>query len=145
MKLAHCPYQKWGSLMRRFTIMLYSLIFFGFAAQGYADQNVGSAGYMLPLCRTWLKIAIEKDRETVRDILSTEPVRLTTAGMCAGEVVGISEALRVFELSCPPDGVTSEQLVRMVVSEIEKHPERLHEDFIVPAAAVFVGSWPCRK
>jgi len=42
------------------------------------------------------------------------------------------------EASCPPDGVTNEQLVRMVVSEIEKHPDRLHEDFIVPAAAIMI-------
>jgi hypothetical protein len=47
------------------------------------------------------------------------------------------------EASCPPDGVTNEQLVRMVVSEIEKHPDRLHEDFIVPAAAIMIASWPC--
>jgi hypothetical protein len=39
--------------------------------------------------------------------------------------------------------VTNEQLVRMVVSEIEKHPDRLHEDFIVPAAAIMIASWPC--
>ncbi len=51
----------------------------------------------------------------------------------------------MFELSCPPNGVTNEQLVRMVVSQIETHPEQLHEDFVVPASAVMVASWPCRK
>ena len=31
------------------------------------------------------------------------------------------------------------------VNEIEKHPERLHEDFIVPVSAVVMAAWPCRK
>jgi hypothetical protein len=31
------------------------------------------------------------------------------------------------------------------VGKVEKHPERLHEDFIVPAAAVMIATWPCRK
>jgi hypothetical protein len=33
----------------------------------------------------------------------------------------------------------------MVISEVERHPEKLHEDFIVPAAAVMMASWPCPK
>ena len=65
--------------------------------------------------------------------------------MCAGEVIGIAETLRMFEISCPPEGVTNQQMVRMAVNEIEKHPERLHEDFIVPVSAVFMAAWPCRK
>jgi hypothetical protein len=30
-----------------------------------------------------------------------------------------------------------------VQNQIERHPEGLHEDFIVPAAAVLVATWPC--
>jgi hypothetical protein len=45
----------------------------------------------------------------------------------------------------PASGVTNEQLVRMVVSQIEKHPEQLHEDFVIPASAVMIAYWPCRK
>jgi hypothetical protein len=93
-----------------------------------AEQNFGCANYMLPLCKTWLKVAVERDRAEVEHILKTDPVQLTSSGMCAGVVVGISETLRAFQLSCPPDGVTNDQLVRMVVSQIEKHPETLHED-----------------
>jgi hypothetical protein len=98
---------------------------------------------MLPLCKAWLKV-VERDPEAIT-ILRTDPIRLTTAGMCAGTVVGILEALRMFELACPPTGVTNDQLVRMVVSEIEKHPEQSHEDFIVAVSAVMIANWPCRK
>jgi hypothetical protein len=34
---------------------------------------------------------------TIKNILRADPVRLTTAGMCAGEVIGIAETLRTFE------------------------------------------------
>jgi hypothetical protein len=110
----------------------------------HAEQNFGSANYMLPLCKTWLKVAVERDRAEVEHILKTDPVRLTSSGMCAGVVVGISETLRAFQLSCPPDGVTNDQLVRLVVSQIEKHPENLHEDFIVPASAIMIATWSCK-
>jgi hypothetical protein len=134
---------QWGTAMRRLMVVMA----LGLAAlgQAYAEENLGSAGYMLPLCKAWVKFAVDKDVEAIKNILRTEPIRLTTAGMCAGMVVGISEALRAFELYCPPDGVTNGQLVRMVVAAIEKLPERLHEDFVVPASAVMIAHWPCRK
>ena len=65
--------------------------------------------------------------------------------MCAGVVVGISETLRMFELACPPELVSYEPLVRMVVAEIEKHPEQLTEDFIVLASEVMMLSWACKE
>jgi hypothetical protein len=98
--------------------------------QAQAEENRGSTNYMLPLCKTWLKI--DRDAEAIT-ILRTEPIRLTSASMCAGIVVGIVEMLRTFELACPPDGVTNDQMVRMVVSQIEKRPDQLHQDFIVQA------------
>jgi hypothetical protein len=114
-------------------------------AQPHAEENRGSANYMLPLCKSWLMVNVDKDIDALKNILRTEPIQLTMGGMCAGMVVGISEALRAFELYCPPDGVTNDQLVRMVVAEIEKRPERLHEDFVVPVSAVMVAHWPCHK
>jgi Rap1a immunity proteins len=129
--------------MRRLMVALLALAALRPAA-ARAEQNYGSANHMLPLCKDWLKVA-EKDIEAIKSILRREPGRLTAVGMCAGFVVGVSEALRAFELSCPPDGISNEQLVRMVVSEVEKHPELLHEDFIVPTAAVMIAAWPCRK
>ena len=110
-----------------------------------AEENPGSANYMLPLCKVWLKIAIDKDVEAIKNILKTEPFQLTTAGMCAGTVIGIVETLRMFKVTCPPDGVTNEQLVRMVVNPIERHPENSHEDFVVPASVAFAATWPCHK
>ncbi len=131
--------------MRRLMVMMFVLAAFGPAPRAHAEQNLGSANYMLPLCKTWLKVA-DKDVETMKNIFRTDAVgRLISAGMCAGVVSGILETMRMFELSCPPEGVTNDQLVRMVVTEIERQPEKMHEDFIVPASAVMMVSWPCRK
>jgi hypothetical protein len=100
--------------------------------QAQAQENRGSAKYMLPFCQTWLKVAAARDVEVVGSILKTEePIRVMTSGMCAGVVVGVAETLRTVELACPPEHVSYEPLVRTVIAEIEKHPEQLGEDFIV--------------
>jgi hypothetical protein len=81
--------------------------------------------------------------------------------MCAGVVIGIAETLRTLELACPPYQVSNEQLFRMVVEEIEKHPERMpeefsvlareefsvlaREEFSVLAREVMMAAWPCKK
>jgi hypothetical protein len=113
--------------------------------QGQAQENRGSANYMLPFCQTWLKVAVERDPEVVGSIFKTEePIRRPPPGMCAGLVVGVAETLRMVELACPPEHVSDEPLVRMVIAEIEKHPEQLGEDFIVLASEVIMASWPCK-
>jgi Rap1a immunity proteins len=111
--------------------------------QTEVQKNRGSAKYMLPFCQTWLKVAAEQDPEAVGSILKREePIRLTSSGKCAGLVVGIAETLRMVELACPPEHVSDEPLVRMVIAEIEKHPEQLGE--IVLASEVMMAYWPCK-
>jgi hypothetical protein len=115
-----------------------------------AEENRGSAGYMLPACKSWLQVA-SHDLASVKNEIATGNARpggivqhFMMAGMCAGFVVGIFEHLRSFSSICPPDGVTNEQLVRMVVTDLERHPEHMHEDFVVPVTARLMVSWPCR-
>jgi hypothetical protein len=115
------------------------------------EENRGSAGYMLPLCKSWLQVA-SFDVGAVKSELATGNAKpggivehLTVAGMCAGTVIGIFEALRAFQLICPPDGISNQQLVRMAVNHIERRPETMHEDFIVPVGARLMATWPCHK
>jgi hypothetical protein len=65
--------------------------------------------------------------------------------MCAGVVIGIAETVRTLELTCSPYQVSSQQLIRMVVEEIEKHPGRMPEEFSVLAREVMIAAWPCKK
>jgi hypothetical protein len=71
------------------------------SAVANADENVSSANYMLPLCKTWLKVNVEHDRDEIKHILTTDPVQFTSSGMCAGFVIGVTETLRVARVSCP--------------------------------------------
>jgi hypothetical protein len=130
--------------MRRSAIVTLVLAALASANQGHAEENRGSADYLLPLCKTWLDFA-EKEVETIRDMGRAEPIRLIAAGMCAGFVVGVLETLRSNKQSCPSKDLSNPQLVRRVVSEVEKHPDRLHEEFVVPARAAMIESWPCHK
>ena len=130
--------------MRRLAMAVLVFALLALANPGHAEENRGSADFLLPLCKTWLDFA-EKEEETIKDMGRTDPVRLTAAGMCAGFVVGVLDTLRSIKLSCPPKDLSNPQLVRTVVSEVEKHPDRLHEDFIVPASAVMKELWPCNK
>jgi hypothetical protein len=130
--------------MRRLAVVAFVLITLSSASQGQTEENRGSVAYLLPLCKTWLDF-VEKEAETVRNMARTEPVRLTGAGVCVGFVVGVLETLRTTKLSCPPQDISNPQLVRTVLSEIEKHPDWMQKDFIGPVREVIIRSWPCRR
>jgi hypothetical protein len=112
-------------------------------AQLRAEENLDSANFELPACKTWLKLT-EYDIEAAKALLQ-DGGRILRVSDCPGVVRGIFRTLQRFKLSCPPDGVTLNQVVRMVVNHFEKHPEQLHKDFDEIATAVMIVSWPCPK
>jgi hypothetical protein len=123
-----------------FNVLLMALVL---STTSHAEQISGSSKNMLPLCKTWLKITVDRDQAEIANILKAEPARLTNAGMCAGVVIGIAQALRVSELSCLPAGMANEQLVQTVLKEIENHPEKLDEDFAAAVSAAVIAIWTC--
>src|SRR5580704_2168235 len=106
-----------GNTAMRLLISLITLLLVSIG-QAHGQQDDGSANYVLPLCKTWVKLATDTEGEEVGSIAKIESIRLTTSGMCAGVLVGISQTLRMFGLACPTNSVSNEQLVRMVVGEI---------------------------
>lgn len=111
--------------------------------QAHAQQNYESASYVLPLCKTWLEAIAKGDLEAVGSLGKTNPTRLITSGMCAGLIIGIAQTLRMFRLACPPDSISNEQLVRMVIEEIEKNPGQMAERFSLLASERVMIDWPC--
>ena len=114
-----------------------------------AQEDPLSGNYMLPLCKTWLRMA-PHDLDVIKDEIRTGNAKpggivqyFTEAGMCAGQVVGISVMLG--PLACIPSEVTNEQLVRVVVASIEKVPATMHENFSALVRAVIVDAWPCKN
>lgn len=74
------------------------------------------------------------------------------AGWCSGFVWGVSlaadswRAQAMEDQSCRmPDGVTGAQLVRIVVSYLEQHPEELHEDQLLLVTRAMTDAFPCKK
>jgi hypothetical protein len=121
-----------------------------------AQENAGSGNFMLPLCRTWLRIHSE-DLATIKAEISGEIgvalSRFEKAGLCAGFVIGVSEMLTMMSASptpgmpsaCIPKDANNDQLVRAVVNFADRHPEITHEDFVVLVGAAMSVAWPCPK
>ena len=91
-----------------------------------------SANYLMPACRNW--IAFAGDRQGIDE------------AMCAGIISGLAytaKFLRPDTSSCRPQGVTTGQMVRVVVAYIERRPERMYEDFRRLAIEAWHEAWPC--
>jgi len=54
------------------------------------------------------------------------------------------EFLRPEIAFCPPPGATNEQAIRVVIRDLEAHPEQLHLDFVTLAVVALHGAWPCK-
>lgn len=106
--------------------------------QARADENVASAGSMLPYCKA-----------SVRDSTGT-----FIEGFCAGIVVGVAALaqplfgpgqLRATERCVDiPKSMRSGQLIQAVVSYIEARPQRKNEQFTVMTLEALFDAWPCR-
>jgi hypothetical protein len=94
-------------------------------------EDLNSANYYLPGCKGWL------DREKK----VPGPVEALKEGLCAGFI----EGLTYIGTFCVPSGVTSGQVVAVVVKYIEARPERMHEQFGKLAIEALRAAWPCKR
>ena len=116
-----------------------------------AAENPRSASYILPACR-----------DAIARANSSSPF---LQGYCMGIVseishMGLMVALTqnftsytngvpepmIRKMLClvAPDDVTTDQMVRVVVTYFEKHPTRMHEDFRDLALEALRAEWPCK-
>jgi hypothetical protein len=119
-----------------------------------AQEDRSSANYMLPYCKSWLRMASSNPEAVKNEIRSAKAtpggvvMHFMLAGMCAGEMVGISTLLLGGSgdvKACIPLEISNEQLVHVVVSEVEKnHRTLMHLNFGVLASAVLMSEWPCK-
>ena len=122
-----------------------------------AQEDKGSGNVMVPLCRSWLRIH-SGDAEAVTNEIGRNGGealrRFEIAGICAGFVRGVSEVSRMLNEPprtpgiapvCMPTNATNDQLVRVVVSFAEHHPEMTNEDFAIVTTMAMATAWPCTK
>jgi hypothetical protein len=112
-----------------------ALILFSLGAEAQEGTYSDSANYLLQYCKYSLV-----DR----------PLGGYNVGFGAGVCMGMVDAAGFFTRalpsdlkSCRPQGVTREQLVRVVVAYVEARPERMHEDLLGLTIEAFRNAWPC--
>jgi hypothetical protein len=112
-----------------------------------AEQGTKNADDLLPYC----KLAKEPSRTSARDAVNV--------GQCLGIVEGISQMFRLLQeakeagtaefdpLLCTaiPVGITTLQLVDVVVKYGETFPELTHRPFTVLVMSAMRVAWPCNR
>jgi Rap1a immunity proteins len=105
---------------------------------GNANAQVMSANELLPACRD--VIAGVENRELKPGTLDVQQ------GACLGIIRALSYVARSLPpdlSSCAPQSVIVGQVMRVVVTYIERRPERMHEDFRYLAIEALHEAWPC--
>jgi hypothetical protein len=101
-----------------------------------AQQDTSSGNYFAAACK---EIA-------TGNIKSND---LFEAGMCAGEIEALSAVTPNLNLqqlrSCPPRTATRQQLAKVVMAYLDRHPEDLHHPLYLLIAIAFAGAWPCHN
>jgi Rap1a immunity proteins len=92
-----------------------------------AEEDINSANYVMRICRAWINH-------------SAAVMPTSVSGYCTGLVDGLAYA----GLRCLPDGVTTGQMILVVVAYIDARPARLHDDFKRLALEALRAAWPCR-
>jgi hypothetical protein len=82
-----------------------------------------------------------------------EPQYAVDASVCVGFVEGFVQGTYVTEnfhntpfenrMTCPPDGVTLVQFIRIVQKYIQEHPERAHLETRYLASEALIWAFPC--
>lgn len=98
-----------------------------------AQSDPSSAMGMLEGCRDYL--------DNPKGDMPTTFQKGFAKGLCMGLV---GSQLKASYL-CPPEGVTTEQAVRVVVDYIDGNPAVGAENFVIVAAQGLRKAWPCRR
>jgi hypothetical protein len=67
-------------------------------------------------------------------------------GVCAGTINGLKNSGPLYpepSRFCPPKASTVTQAVKVVVSYMDKHPEELHQSFLMLSLQAMREAWPC--
>jgi len=113
-----------------------------FAAPASGQDAVFTANSQMPGCRSALT-AIER---------STKPdlVGALGAGQCIGAINTLLMLAAADQFSppyrlCFAEGVSTPQIVRVVVRYIDARPERQHQSFTLLAMEAVRAAWPCPR
>jgi hypothetical protein len=119
-------------------LSLSSIIVLSLVGTASAGEDSHSANAIMPGCRGFLSNS------------DVTPVEAYEQGYCAGILEGLGYEAelseRVFKQAvfCVPEHVTREQELRVIVTYIDKHPEKMHQHFAFLAIMALRDAWPCK-
>jgi hypothetical protein len=104
-----------------------------------AQQDFSSGKYYLAACKGFMTSTSVDSAREARD-----------EGACFGAVQTLTilrgflrEFLPARYRFCMPEGATTGEAIRLIVSYMESRPERLHEQFVLLAIEALAEAWPC--
>ena len=110
-------------------------------AQTSVWEDDASAGFVLPGCKAALTNQINRP-------LTDQVDGSFLVGMCLGYIraIGMFTATPGGSRLCTDfPGVTSEEMVRVVIGYIEARPQSVNLPFIWLATDALINAWPCPK
>ena len=99
-----------------------------------------SANNWLPRCKDYMRMG---DPGALQELDQTVG-RVADANKCAGYVWGLADVLVAEERICTPQHATKGQVLRVVIGELDREPQRHHEWFAVLVMEALLKTWPCR-
>jgi Ssp1 endopeptidase immunity protein Rap1a len=99
-------------------------------AQARAEEDMGSAGHLLPACHLAASGAASE---------------LYLQGICVGQVEGVLDTAQAAGTVCPPRGASNGLAVAEVVRYIDAHTARKNERFTALALSALKAVWPCDR
>jgi len=129
--------------VKQFTLLVVLL---SFSLAGNAAEDIQNGSKLLQNCNSYLKLTGGSSNLKIA----------LGAGLCLGTVRGIIDAGDIFDtftgqtgksptsVFCVPEGVSTDQGVRVVIKYLEEHPEDLHQRGTTLTVLALKQAFPCK-
>jgi hypothetical protein len=121
-------------------LFIAAIVALSLVGSASAEDN-GSANAIVPGCRAQLQAGLTD---------GTNPADAFGQGMCVGIITGLATSTALSRVTlksaffCAPEESTIQQSMQVIVTYIDKHPERIDEPFVLLAISALQEAWPCK-
>jgi Rap1a immunity proteins len=122
-------------------LFIAAIVALSLVGSASAAEDTGSANAIMPGCRAQLQAGLTDD---------ASPADAFGQGMCVGIISGLATSTALSRVTlksaffCAPEGSTIQQSMQVIVTYIDKHPERMDEPFVLLAISALQEAWPCK-
>jgi len=115
-------------------------------AAAEAQQFDGSGNHFLSRCRAFIEMTGGTPAEANRSATLATKQDFLDEGYCAGTISAIRDVATFLQpsmRSCPPVKIPLSQVIRVVITSMERTPQMLDKDLTVLTLAALKNTWPC--